>query len=377
MKLGTGRSLPVALRRVLQGFADLRVGREGISLREPEECDPRLRIPSGLARSEEGILGTLQVPHPKADRPQLAERPSRDGSGERTNLFARSASLAFGIVPRAPEPQDLGAVHATHPLEGAERTVRGPLLHRLGPLIGPVVLGERLEGTDRAAEQDHRGHPVQLARHRGDRRLVQERQPLLDLSEQDQRASLRVGGERARRRIAGAVRDLDRPSSFLERRFPVAGVDQGRPCHLDGQGRVHRRVGEVRQQVPASHHPTPERGLEAFVEEDVRDPRGGGGGALPVAFRQPRRVHALPRVARDSRFADEIGDLRAHRDAVGVQLPRPVGFREQVVCLLPCLAGDGVSGSCYGFLIPKLGHGRSPGRSVNHSAGLHGGEPRV
>ena len=123
---------------------------------------------------------------------------------------------------------------------------------------------------------------------------------------------------------------------------------------------MHRRVGEVRQQLPASHHPAPERGLEAFVEEDVRDPRGGGGGALPVAFRQPRRVHALPRVARDSRFADEIGDLRAHRDAVGVQLPRPVGFREQVVCLLPCLASDGLSGSCYGFPIPKLGHRRSP-----------------
>ena len=35
----------------------------------------------------------------------------------------------------------------------------------------------------------------------------------------------------------------------------------------------------------------------------------------------------------------------------------PSGKRKYRVA---CLAGDGVSGSCYGFLIPKLGHGRSP-----------------
>ena len=61
-----------------------------------------------------------------------------------------------------------------------------PPLHRLGPLLGHVVLGEALQGAHQLAVHDPCRERIELPGDRRHPRLVKQRQSLLDVAVHDE-----------------------------------------------------------------------------------------------------------------------------------------------------------------------------------------------
>ena len=113
-----------------------------------------------------------------ADPSELVQRPSELASQVRAQLLARQERSALGLVARPAQPEDLGAVDPAAPVQAADGVGLAPPLHRLGPFLGDVVLGESLQGADELAVDDPRRERIEVA---GDRRhpgLVEQRQAL-------------------------------------------------------------------------------------------------------------------------------------------------------------------------------------------------------
>ena len=76
-------------------------------------------------------------------------------------------------------------MHPAAPVEAADRIGRRPPLHRVGPLLGEVVLRQPLQRADQLAIDDAGRQPIQLARHGRTTGGVEQGQPLLDVPVED------------------------------------------------------------------------------------------------------------------------------------------------------------------------------------------------
>ena len=115
----------------------------------------------------------------------LSGHPSSRRKYGRSSSQAISAWLcASWQDPR--ESQYLGAMYPAASVETADGVRLAPPLHRLGPLLGHVVLSEALQGTHEFAVDDARRERIELPGHSRDPGLVEQRQALPDVPIQDE-----------------------------------------------------------------------------------------------------------------------------------------------------------------------------------------------
>ena len=100
----------------------------------------------------------------------------------------------------------------TAPVEAPDGIGLAPTLHRLGPLLGHVVLGEALQGAHQLAVDDPCRERIEVPGDRCHPGFVEQRQALLDIAVQDEQPCLCHPSDGACRRVIGRT-DLDRPPS--------------------------------------------------------------------------------------------------------------------------------------------------------------------
>ena len=253
-----------------------------VAFRQLHQRQARLGIPPGVMSGEECFLGAHDVCFVESDPAELVQRPPQLAPHVGAQLVAGHERLTLGLVARAAQPQDLGAVDPATAVKAPDRVGLAPPLHRLGPLLGHVVLGEALQGADELAVHDARRERIELSGDRRHPRFVEQRQSLLDVAVHDEQPCLGDPTDGARRRVTyrshldGAPRPL--PSTgHVAGQHPLIGAH-------DCQPRVCRRVIQSFEKPFRACQPSAHRCHQRSVEEQVhRDAYSGSCGGNIVA----------------------------------------------------------------------------------------------
>jgi hypothetical protein len=244
-------------------------------------------------RGDQGLLSAGNVAPVKSDPPQLVQRPPEFASKVWPQLLAGHQGLTLRLGARSAQPQNLRAVDAAATPEAPNGIRFAPPLHRLGPLLGDLVLSYALQGAHEFAVDDPSGEGIELPgqhRHAG---LVEQHQTLPDIAVQDEQAGFCHPPDGAGSRVALGT-DLDcsagpRPSA------------RGVPCQHslkgahDREPRVRRRRALPIEKLLGSRQPPANRCHEGSVEEQVHcDTNGSTGCRVRVTGLQARGVGSLP-----------------------------------------------------------------------------------
>ena len=157
------------------------------------------------------------------ERPEQAERSARTDEGERSERAAQDATPSKGT--------------ATTPLSELGQFVSG-LIERMG--VGPFEIAESSENEDLVVLQIHGAAALALAS--GDGRAVDAVQLLAN------QASMRAGGEGARRVVVDVEGNADQRATFLARvadRAAQRARETGRPVALEAMSPKDRRTVHV------------------------------------------------------------------------------------------------------------------------------------
>ena len=214
------------------------------------------------------------------------------------------------------------------PVEAPDGIRLAPPLHRLGPLLGHVVLREALQGAHELAVDDPCRERIEVP---GDRRhpgFVEQRQTLLDIAVQDEQPGLCYPSDGARRRVTLRTHLDGTPGPLpsagrVAGQHPLVGADDRKP-------RVRRRLTLTFEKPLRSCQPAAHRCHERSVEEQVhRDANGCTCGRDLVAGLHARGVGALPRLDGHIEMAGRVGDLAKAEGGLeesgGRPRPRPAG----------------------------------------------------
>ena len=294
---------------------------------------------------QQGFFRARDVSLVKSDPSELVQRPSELASQVRAQFLAGHEHLTFRIVARSAQPQDLGAVDPAAPVEAPDGTRLTPPLHRLGPLLGDVILGEALQRADELAVDDTCRERIKVPGHCRHPGLVEQRQTLLDIPVHDQQPGFCDPSEGARRRFPHRSQLDGTPgrspcAGQVAGQHPLEGADDRNPC-------VRRRLTPTFEKPLRSRHPAAHGCHEGSVEEQVhRDANGSACCRDLVPCLHACGVGAFPRLDGHIEMAGRIGDLAKHRqiggaeEAVSVRLheqlerPLPVSPRGRVTCSL-------------------------------------------
>ena len=220
-----------------------------------------------------------------------------------------------------------------------------PALHRLRPLLGQVVLRERLQRAHDLAIDDPGGEGIELTGDRRDGRFVEEAQPPRDIAFEDQAAGLGDTTE------GGGGRSAPVPVSMARRAHcralrsrPTAAA---RSCGPPPARRERAsRPGPPGAAPPAS--PSRARGHEGRVEEQVHgDPDRRARRRETIARAQALRVGPLPRRDRHVemtggvRHVGEKGEVRPLQ-----RVDRASASTSSVVGLLPVPRAEASRAPC-------------------------------
>jgi hypothetical protein len=93
---------------------------------------------------DECVLCSLDIAPAKPNAAKLGQRPSQFAAQVRTKFLAREQRLLLCFRAGSAQSENFSAVHATASMEASDRPAVVPLLHRLRPLLGKVVLPECL-----------------------------------------------------------------------------------------------------------------------------------------------------------------------------------------------------------------------------------------
>ena len=309
-----------------------------VALGQAHQRETRLRVPPRAVGGEQGLVRTRDVTPVQADPSELVQRPPQLTSQVRAQLLAGRGRLALRLGARAPQPEDLGAVHPAAAVQAPDGVGPGPPLHHLGPLLGEVVQREALQGAHELAVDDPRRERVEVARDGRHPGLVEQRQTVLDVAVKDEQAGLGHPADGARRRLArlphldGAPGPLPSPGRVTGEQ-PLVGAHHREP-------RVRRRLAPPLEEPLRPRQPAAHRRQEGGVEEQVhRDADRGPGGRDRVTGQQARRVRPLPRPDGHIEVAGRIGDLAQHGQIGGGQEAVRVRRHEEVESLLPTAPG--------------------------------------
>jgi hypothetical protein len=188
----------------------------------------------------------------------------------------------------------------------------GPLLHRLGPFLGQVIVRQALQGAHQLAVDDSCRERIQVlgdGRHPG---LVEQRQALGDIAVQDAQPCLRHLADGARRRVTPRTHfdgtPGPRPSAGqVARQHPLVGADDREP-------RLRRRLTPSFQKPLRSCQPAAHRCHQRGVEQQVhRHPDGRTRCRDLVTGLHECGVGARPGLDGHLELAGRIGDLAKHR----------------------------------------------------------------
>ena len=163
-----------------------------LALGETEERSSRLRVAPELVRLLKGLLRSLLVAKAEPDLPDLVHRLSGRDEVEALDLHERSPRLFLGLGPRAAETDDARSLDAADSGEARDRLPLAPLASAVRPVAGAPVLRELVAHGDRVAVDDGGRVRLELAAHRGRRRLVDERPPLVQGARGDEEPALEV-----------------------------------------------------------------------------------------------------------------------------------------------------------------------------------------
>jgi len=176
LQIAVGRPLLERHPRWLVERVSDRRGRRGcVSLGQPHERETGLRIPAGAMSSQKGLLGAFDVSRAKSDPPELAQRPSHLAPQVGAQFLACAERLCLCLAARATQPEDFRAVDPAAPVQAADGIRLAPPLHRLGPLLGDVVLGEALQRADELAVDDPGRERIEVPGHRCHPNLIEQR----------------------------------------------------------------------------------------------------------------------------------------------------------------------------------------------------------
>src|SRR5206468_3299372 len=139
-----------------------------------------------LVRDAVRLLGSREVASSTADLTDLVVAERRDRAVEVVELLAGRQRLGLRGRPVAAETKHLGPVDAARAGEPAHVELVAEAVRRLGPFGGAADVAQVLAGADRDAVDKTRRVGAEVAAHRGRRRLVEEREPLVDLPALDQ-----------------------------------------------------------------------------------------------------------------------------------------------------------------------------------------------
>ena len=305
-----------------------------VALRQTHQRETRLGLPPDAMRGQERLLGAVEVALAQPDPSELAERPSHLASQVRAQLLAGHQRLSLRLVARPAQPQDLRAVHAAAPVEAPDGIRPAPPLHRLGPLLGDVVLREPLQGADELAVHEPGRERIEVPGDRRHSRFVEQRQTFLDIAVQDAQPSCRHSSDGARRSVAprahldGALGPL--PSALdVAGQHPLVRADDREP-------RVRGRLLLTLEQAFRSAEPAAHRRHQRGVQEQVhRDANRCTCRGDRVAGLHAQRVRALPRLDRHVEMAGRVSDLAEQRQIGRTCEAVRVGLHEEVVGLRP------------------------------------------
>src|SRR5262245_24458354 len=113
-------------------------------------------------RSKERFLGAIEIASSLPNATELGQRPAELAGQIRTELLSRTESLLLRHRARSTESQNVGAVNATATMQTTDGTHASPAFHRLRPLLGEVVLRERLQSADDLTVDNSRRHRIDL-----------------------------------------------------------------------------------------------------------------------------------------------------------------------------------------------------------------------
>jgi hypothetical protein len=147
---------------VLEGVS-YRFGRTGhVALSKAHQGETGLGIPPGAVSRQQRFLRTDDIALVEPDPSQFVERPPQLAPQVGAQLLASHQRLMLRLVAGPAQPEDLGAMHPTAPVEAADGVRLAPPLHRLGPFLGNVVLSDALQGTHELAVHDARRERIEL-----------------------------------------------------------------------------------------------------------------------------------------------------------------------------------------------------------------------
>ena len=285
-------------------------------------------------RGHEGLLGAVDVSPAQPDSSELAQRPSHLPSQVRAQLVAGRQRLLLGFVARPAQPEDLRAVHAAATTEAADGVRPAPSLHRLGPLLGDVVLREALQGADELAVHESRRERIEISGDRRHSHFVEQRQTFLDIAVQDAQPCRRHSSDGARRSVmlrAGLDRALGPPPRALDvaGQHPLVGADDREP-------RVRGRLLLTLEQAFRAGQPAAHRRHQRGVQEQVhRDANRCARRRDRVAGLYAQPVRTLPGLDRHVEMAGRVGDLAEQRQIRSICEAARVDLHQDVVGLLP------------------------------------------
>ena len=273
-------------------------------------------------------------PLAQPDPSELAERPSHLTTQVRAQLLAGHQRLSLRLVARPAQPQDLRAVHAAAPMEAPDGVRPAPSLHRLGPLLGDVVLRESLQGADELAVHQPGRERIEIPGDRRHSHLVEQRQTFLDIAVQDAQPSCRHSSDGARRSVAARAH-RDGALGPLPSALEVAG--QHPLVRADGrEPRVRGRLLLTLEKPFCSAEPAAHRRHQRGVQQQVhRDANRCTCRRDSVAGLRRQRVRALPRLDGHVEMAGRVRDLAEQPQIARICKAVRVGLHQQVVGLLP------------------------------------------
>ena len=200
---------------------------------------------------------------------------------EVVELLARRHRLLLRAGPVAAQPHDLGAVDPARAGEAGDVEPVAPAVRHLRPLGGTAVVAEVLAGADRdAVDEPGRVRP-QLAADRRRGRLVEQREPVLDLAGLDERAALSDEREHLRVAVAEALAELVRPAEVRERPRRPPAEHRG-----DSHAMSARNPCSAASGCPSSSR-------SALANQPLRDGERAAAGVIPDSVSAMRAAAGL------------------------------------------------------------------------------------
>jgi 4-oxalocrotonate tautomerase len=304
----------------------------------------------------------------QSDPSELVERPAELASQVGAQFLAGHERLSLCLVARAAQSEDLGAVDPAAPVEAPDGVRFAPPLHRRGPLLGHVILGEALQGAHELAVDDPCRERIEVP---GDRRhpgLVEQRQTLLDIAVQDEQPGFCHPSDGACRRVARRTHLDGTPgplpsAGHVASQHPFVGADNRKP---GVRGRLTPTFEKPLRSLQPAAHRCHESGVEQYVH---RDAHGCACCRDVVTCLHACRVGALPRLDGRIEMTGRVGDLAKHRKIGGGKETVPVRLHEEVECLLPVLPGCRVTCALDEAKTSAVAHRTPPESMIDRAPG--------